>query len=184
MRCFAFALVAALALQIAPIDPLETEVYIYDGGSIYHQRDCVGMTGRVNIHPVKLRELAGGWDPDSYCRPARRPVGAAVGRIAAEYLNLFKPPRASMGISLPAATSSDPGAGIRPKCAADWPDDFTMRAYCEKQQREAVAALLARPMTSVDQATIRTKCRKDWASDYNMQNYCEQQQLKALAIVK
>ena len=28
-------------------------------------------------------------------------------------------------------------AGIRSKCAADWPEDYNMRLYCEKQQLDS-----------------------------------------------
>jgi len=69
---------------------------------------------------------------------------------------------------------------IRSKCAKDWPDDFSMRAYCESRQNEARAVLQARQMTSDDMRTIRDKCTRDWADDFSMRNYCEEQQLKAL----
>ena len=73
---------------------------------------------------------------------------------------------------------------IRPKCAKEWPDDFSVRAYCEKTQNEAVAKLKARSMTTPDERTIRTKCAKEWPDDYTVRNYCEETQLKALKIVK
>lgn len=69
---------------------------------------------------------------------------------------------------------------IRTKCATDWPDDFRMRAHCESQQAEALAALTARSMSTTDRRTIRRKCATDWPGDYRMQNHCEEQQLKAL----
>lgn len=73
---------------------------------------------------------------------------------------------------------------IRAKCAKDWPDDFTMRAYCQKQQDEGLAELHRRSMNSPDHRTIRTKCAKDWQEDFLMRNYCEDQQLKALASIR
>jgi hypothetical protein len=66
------------------------------------------------------------------------------------------------------------------KCAEDWATDFAMRAFCEKQQREALEKLNARSMTTPDQRTIRTKCTTDWPDDYSMRNFCEQRQLQAL----
>ena len=73
---------------------------------------------------------------------------------------------------------------IRSKCAADWPDDFEMRAYCGKQQFDALEKLRTRSMTSRDQVTIRNKCAKDWPDDFQMQDYCEEKQLKALASIR
>lgn len=69
---------------------------------------------------------------------------------------------------------------IRPKCAADWPDNFQMRAFCEKQQQEALAALGSRLMTAGDRLTIRKKCTSDWPDNFQMRNFCEEQQLEAL----
>ena len=81
------------------------------------------------------------------------------------------------------AAPGDPGV-IRPRCAKEWPDDFTMRAFCEKQQREAFDKLHKRAMRSGDHALIRAKCTKDWRDDFQMRNFCEEQQLKALAEIK
>lgn len=80
------------------------------------------------------------------------------------------------------ATMDD--SGIGPKCAADWPDDFKMRAYCQDTQRAAITAMSARSMTTADERTIRAKCSKDWQDDYKMRDYCEVEQLKALARIK
>ena len=41
-------------------------------------------------------------------------------------------------------------AGIKAKCAQEWPVDFRMQAYCIEQQRGAVKALLARSMEDTD----------------------------------
>ena len=84
-------------------------------------------------------------------------------------------------LSPPASpVSSGPDASIRAKCAKDWPEDFVVRAYCEKQQHAAAEALSARTMASANEQTIRRKCATDWPDDYMVRNYCEQQQLKAL----
>jgi hypothetical protein len=69
---------------------------------------------------------------------------------------------------------------IRGRCATEWPDDFQMRAFCEKQQNEALATLDGRSMNDGERRTIRDKCARDWPDDYKMQTFCEEQQLKAL----
>jgi hypothetical protein len=95
----------------------------------------------------------------------------------------------SSAVSLPSARSpsttmdSEPGLDtsiIRPRCANEWPEDFSMRAYCEKKQNAAAAALAARSMTSGDQVTIRRKCAREWPTDFSMRDYCEKKQLNAL----
>lgn len=83
----------------------------------------------------------------------------------------------------PPADAAAAGA-IRTKCAGEWPDDFAMRAYCEKQQQEALVKLRGRTMNAGDYRTIRNKCAGEWADDFQMRNYCEEQQLKALAAIK
>ena len=77
-------------------------------------------------------------------------------------------------------TDATAGAIIRSKCAGEWPDDFSMRAYCEKQQREGLADLRARRVGFTAMSTIRDKCAGEWPDDFSMRNYCEEQQLKAL----
>jgi hypothetical protein len=56
-----------------------------------------------------------------------------------------------------------------------------MRAFCEKQQQQALAALQGRVMTSSDRQTIRRECSNRWPQDYQMRNFCEKQQLEALS---
>jgi hypothetical protein len=85
-------------------------------------------------------------------------------------------------LELPSQTIAS--AAARSKCAKEWPDDFSMRAYCENQQREALAKLRDRVMNTGDMRTIRNKCATDWPDDFNMRNYCEEQQLKALGVLK
>jgi len=70
-------------------------------------------------------------------------------------------------------------AMIRPHCANQWPDDFTMRKYCEDQQYEGLRSLRGRQMTG-GLAKIRSKCAGDWPDDLMMRDYCEKQQLEAL----
>jgi hypothetical protein len=76
--------------------------------------------------------------------------------------------------------SASPPTSTRAKCAKEWPDDFSMRAFCEKQEHEAASKLHARSMTTRDQRVIRTTCEREWPDDLNMRNFCEEQQLKAL----
>jgi hypothetical protein len=54
-----------------------------------------------------------------------------------------------------------------------------MQTYCRDQQREALAALQQRSMTTTEQQTIRLKCRADWPDDFHVQKYCEDERLKA-----
>lgn len=70
---------------------------------------------------------------------------------------------------------------LQRKCEVQWKDDYRMRAYCETQQKNALAALKKRSMVSPEQRGIRTKCTEKWPGDFRMMNYCEEQQLKALA---
>jgi hypothetical protein len=54
-----------------------------------------------------------------------------------------------------------------------------MQALCRDQQREALAALRQRSMSTTEQRRIRAKCRSDWTDDFQMQKYCDEQQPKA-----
>ncbi len=88
--------------------------------------------------------------------------------------------RATPAVTPAASVISPTDAVIHSKCARDWPADFSVRAYCERTQREAVGKLNARAMTDGDRRLIRTKCASDWPDDFSVRNYCEEQQLKAL----
>lgn len=68
---------------------------------------------------------------------------------------------------------------IRQHCEQQWPNDYQMRSYCTKQQREALAILKqGRPQEIPEEvfAGIRNKCTADWPNDYAMRQYCEKQQ--------
>jgi hypothetical protein len=83
----------------------------------------------------------------------------------------------------PSAAPQRPAAGasdVRSHCAAEWPNDFRMRAYCEDQQNDALRRLQGRRMDSGDERTIRATCASEWPGDYRMRDYCEEQQLNAL----
>ncbi len=77
---------------------------------------------------------------------------------------------------------SDAQRVIREHCEREWPNDYAMRSYCVRQQREALDTLKrGRPDDIPEEvfAEIRRKCAADWPEDYNMRQYCEQQQYKA-----
>jgi hypothetical protein len=46
-------------------------VYVYDGATIYHRKDCVAMAGRKNVHAVPLGTLTNDFDPCGTCRPPK-----------------------------------------------------------------------------------------------------------------
>lgn len=68
---------------------------------------------------------------------------------------------------------------IRQHCEREWPDDYNMRSYCTKQQRQALAILKQGRPDDIPEdvfARIRSKCATEWPDDYNMRQYCEKQQ--------
>jgi len=69
---------------------------------------------------------------------------------------------------------------LRAKCEEEWNTDFRMRSYCESQQKDALAALRQRTISTSDTAAIRRQCSSEWPRDFRMMNYCEEQQLQAL----
>jgi hypothetical protein len=72
---------------------------------------------------------------------------------------------------------------IKEKCMTDWPADFEMRVYCEKQQREAVLKLKEgkpKDIGSNEYVILHKKCATEWVQDYEMRAYCEKQQFEAL----
>jgi hypothetical protein len=76
---------------------------------------------------------------------------------------------------------------IQEKCRSDWVDDFRMRAFCEKQQREAVQTLLSEKPQDIPQdqfILVRRKCIKDWPTDFRMRAFCERQQFSAIRELK
>jgi len=88
--------------------------------------------------------------------------------------------------SLPAAdpelgsATGVPTYDVRQSCATEWPDNFQMRSFCEKNQGESLSALQRRLMLTPDKQTIRKHCLGEWPKNYQMRNFCEEQQLKAL----
>jgi hypothetical protein len=74
---------------------------------------------------------------------------------------------------------------IRYKCQVDWPADYKMQEFCQRQQRAAVNKLFTRNMfNQPEHRAIRRKCQTDWPDDFKMRDFCEEQQLKALAAIR
>jgi hypothetical protein len=88
----------------------------------------------------------------------------------------------SISASIEAGTEyADADVVIRRHCEREWPEDFSMRAYCMRQQREAILELQrGGPPDLPDVAfrSIRDKCALEWPDDYSMRLYCEQQQIQ------
>ncbi|MDP3520678.1 MAG: hypothetical protein Q8S02_08655 [Hydrogenophaga sp.] len=72
-------------------------------------------------------------------------------------------------------------AVISAKCAMEWPDDFRMRAYCEKKQDEGLSTV-RRPVDAPPREAeiIRRKCAGEWPTDFRMRAYCERKQVEGL----
>jgi hypothetical protein len=72
---------------------------------------------------------------------------------------------------------------IKLKCQGEWPTDFRMQAYCERQQREGVQTLAQGRPQDIQQnqfSLIRQKCNGEWPNDFRMRAYCERQQYEAV----
>ena len=74
-----------------------------------------------------------------------------------------------LSLGAPSEVDSSAFRVIRGKCAEDWPRDFRMREYCEKQQYDGYRALNA---SSVGDSA-RNACAQQWPSDFRMRRYCE-----------
>ncbi len=62
-------------------------------------------------------------------------------------------------------------------CAAEWPGDFQMQAYCVRQQRESYAELRHRlAVIPPELSTAAEMCEAEWGSDWQMRAYCLAQQ--------
>src|SRR5690606_23065615 len=89
-----------------------------------------------------------------------------------------------------AAVASAQGADatIRAKCAAEWPGDGQMQAYCESNQRQAALELqqLNARNGGIPAEAYRVasgRCLTDWPDDFSMQAYCLRQQIEGYAAV-
>jgi hypothetical protein len=156
------------------------------------------------LHAQSLADVAKKTEEDRAKAKQEQAKSADIKKTEKVYTNKDLP---SVGVaSIPAAgdadtptavsgtttASADPIVGtvltiVRTKCAKDWPDDFRMRAFCEKQQIEALQKIAARndagTMKTPAGRVIRNKCMQDWRDNFKMANYCEEQQLKAAAQV-
>ncbi len=83
--------------------------------------------------------------------------------------------------SVPTTPTPNSAGTISAKCATDWPNDFRMRAFCEKQQGNALQSL-GQPVNAAptEADTIRKKCERDWPNDFRMRAFCEKRQTNAL----
>jgi hypothetical protein len=72
---------------------------------------------------------------------------------------------------------------LKEKCVSEWPTDFSMQAYCQRQQREAVQTLARGKPQDIPEnqfAIVRSKCSGEWPRDFSMRAYCERQQFEAI----
>jgi hypothetical protein len=72
---------------------------------------------------------------------------------------------------------------LRQKCEREWPDDFRMRAYCEKLQREGASTVRGEPPSDISGdkvAIVKRKCAAEWPDDFRMRAYCEKLQYTAI----
>jgi hypothetical protein len=80
-------------------------------------------------------------------------------------------------------SAADGERTLKVKCLNEWPSDFSMQAYCQRQQREAIQKLAQGKPQDIPQnqfAIVRTKCGAEWPEDFSMRAYCERQQFEAI----
>jgi hypothetical protein len=146
------------------------------------------LAGFVVGRATTRREGAG--DPTRASISERAPQAAPaekepVAPIASTpKIPVFQPPREP---DVQAFDYSKADAIVRAQCAKEYPTDFSMRAYCQKEQTDAVLKLmLGRPsdIPESDFSTIRSKCAQDYPTDFNMRAYCEGQQIEGYRKVR
>jgi hypothetical protein len=75
-----------------------------------------------------------------------------------------------------------PEVVIEEKCAADWPDNYRMRAACIEQQQRVLNKSLSTPadagLPPEDQTLVREKCAHEWPEDFRKRRVCEQKQIQ------
>ena len=67
-------------------------------------------------------------------------------------------------------------------CEQEWPDDYSMRAYCLKEQREALEELKRHNPTDIPGDvfnSIRAKAAAEWPNDFSMRLYMEKEQVES-----
>ena len=78
---------------------------------------------------------------------------------------------------------------IKKHCAQEWPNDYSMRAYCEKQQRKAALDLgdimdsKRHGMPQQEFEKVLSMCWFEWMNDYSMTLYCLKRQIEGYAEV-
>ena len=71
-------------------------------------------------------------------------------------------------------------------CEKKWPRKFSMRVYCEKQQRKGLNFLKGDPPSNLPYdvfRTIRLQCEEKWPKNFNMRVYCEKGQFNAFVLL-
>lgn len=77
---------------------------------------------------------------------------------------------------------SNAGDIIRKHCEGEWPNDFSMRAYCIDQQERALLALRrGRPADIPEEVfrQVRAMCATQWPDDFTLRQYSEEKQFEA-----
>jgi hypothetical protein len=72
---------------------------------------------------------------------------------------------------------------LKEECMSQWPTDFSMQAYCQRQQREAVQTLARGKPQDIPEnqfAIVRNRCSNEWPRNFSMRAYCERQQFEAI----
>lgn len=67
-----------------------------------------------------------------------------------------------------------PDFSIERKCSKEYPDDFSMRRYCEQRQDEA-----RDKVGNWIPDDIARKCTNEWSADWVMFVHCAEQQVKS-----
>ena len=70
---------------------------------------------------------------------------------------------------------------IKEKCQKRYPDDFSMRAFCEEQQWEGYNDLLNSKPTGMNNdefEILKDKCLDRYPDDFSMRAFCEGQQVE------
>ncbi|NSY36845.1 hypothetical protein [Leisingera sp. ANG59] len=66
---------------------------------------------------------------------------------------------------------------IKAHCASEWAGDFSMQAYCIKEQRDGFDAVeAARGALDADMSAALTRCESEWPVEWSMVAYCLNEQ--------
>jgi TIR domain len=106
--------------------------------------------------------------------PAQATAPTVTSHPQASEADVESPPRAD--------DYSDAEQVIKRHCQREWPSDYSMRNYCVKQQRDALAILKrgCPPDIPADVfVNVRARCADEWPDDYSMRAYSEKQQFVA-----